>query len=86
MIVPLEYEIPESTGQCQIAVHSLVLDETTRRFDTFALIIQCGLMISTQGHRPAVDTRNRSTVTRVSLQSFSIGQGMSRRIGIAETR
>lgn len=74
MVVPLKYEIPESTRQCQIAVHSLVLDETARRFDTFALILQRGLMVSTEGYGPAIDTRHRSTVTCVSLQSFSIGQ------------
>lgn len=72
MIISLKYEIPKRAGQCQIAVHPFILDETTRSFDSLALVLQCGFMISTKWHRPATDTRYRSAVTRVSLESFSI--------------
>lgn len=66
-IVPLKYKIPEGTRQRQIAVHSLVFDEAPCRFDTFALFLQRGLMVSTQGHRPTVNARHRSAVTCISL-------------------
>lgn len=71
MIVSLEYEIPQRAGQRQIAIHSLILDETARCFDSLALVLQCGFVISTKRHRPATDTRHRSAVARISLESFS---------------
>lgn len=66
-IVSFEYEIPEGTRQRQIAVYPLVLHETTRRFNALPLVLQRGLMVSTEGHCPAVDARYCSAVTRISL-------------------